>query len=296
MIAAILALVAAIGVFYVYSSLAFGWEGMRPGPKVSTDLTERRRLTADEWMVQAGLDDVGIAEFTAVVVALFVVGFASTFVIFGGWASSLTIGVFAGSFPVASYRSRRRNRRARAAESWPRMIEEIRILTSSLGRSIPQALFEVGERGPDELQHAFRAAHREWLISTDFARTIAVLKQRLADPTADATCETLLIAHELGGTDLDQRLAALAEDRTQDTQGRKDARARQAGVRFARRFVLFVPFGMALAGASVGSGRDAYGTPAGQAVVLTGIALVVVCWLWAGRIMRLPDEDRVFQQ
>src|SRR5205085_2522237 len=83
-------------------------------------------------------------------------------------------------------------------------------------------------------------------------RTCAVLKSRLADPTADATCETLLVAHEIGGTDLDRRLASLVEDRIQDLHGRKDARAKQAGVRFARRFVLAVPVGMALAGLSIG--------------------------------------------
>jgi tight adherence protein B len=176
------------------------------------------------------------------------------------------------------------------------MIEEIRIRTGALGRSIPQALFEVGRRGPVEMQPAFEAAHREWLASTDFARTVRVLKERLADPTADATCETLLVAHELGGTDLDRRLDALVEDRIQDVQGRKDARAKQAGVRFARRFVLIVPLGMALAGMSVGNGRRAYATPLGQLAVFTGIGMVVLCWVWAGAIMRIPEEERVFSR
>ncbi|MDQ4145448.1 MAG: type II secretion system protein F, partial [Actinomycetota bacterium] len=97
----------------------------------------------------------------------------------------------------------------------------------------PQALFEVGRRAPEELRHAFAAGEREWLISTDFARTVAVLKERLADATADAALETLLVAHQVGGADLDHRLAALVEDRIQDLQGRKDALAKQAGVRFA---------------------------------------------------------------
>ena len=145
-----------------------------------------------------------------------------------------------------------------------------------------------------ELRPAFAAAHREWLLSTDFARTLEVLKGQLADPTADATCETLLIAHELGGTDLDRRLEALAEDRRQDTQGRKDALAKQAGVRFARRFVLIVPMGMAVVGLSIGNGRAAYQTSLGQVIVVVALGLVVICWLWAGRIMRLPDEQRVF--
>jgi tight adherence protein B len=129
------------------------------------------------------------------------------------------------------------------------------------------------------MQPAFAAAHREWLMSTDFPRTVAVLKERLADPTADATCETLLVAHGLGGSDLDRRLEALIDDRIQDVQGRKDARAKQAGVRFARRFVLVVPLGMALAGMSVGNGRSAYATPTGQLAVAIGIGAVVGCWV-----------------
>lgn len=179
-------------------------------------------------------------------------------------------------------------------DAWPRLLEELRILTSSLGRSIPQALFEVGRRAPDELRPAFLAAQREWLLSTDFGRTLQVLKGQLADPTADTVCETLLVAHEVGGTDLGRRLDALIDDRVQDTQGRKDARAKQAGARFARRFVLIVPAGMALAGMSVGTGRSAYQTSSGQILVVVAIGLVIACWVWAGRIMTLPPEERVF--
>jgi tight adherence protein B len=58
--------------------------------------------------------------------------------------------------------------------------------------------------------------------------------------------------------------------------------------------VLIVPVGMAVAGMSVGNGRSAYGTPLGQVLVVAGIAMTAACWLWAGRIMRLPEEQRVF--
>lgn len=66
------------------------------------------------------------------------------------------------------------------------------------------------------------------------------------------------------------------------------------GVRFARRFVLIVPIGMAVAGLSIGTGRSAYQTPTGQLAVVAGIAVMGACWVWAGRLMRLPEEDRVF--
>ena len=236
------------------------------------------------------------SEFAAVVGTLALLGAAAGYAVFGAPLPALALGAFAGSFPIAGYRNRRRTRRAVAQEAWPRMIEEIRLLTGSLGRSVPQALFEVGARGPEAMRPAFAAARREWLISTDFPRTVRVLKDRLADPTADATCETLLVAHEVGGTDLDRRLRDLIDDRIQDVQGRKDARSKQAGVRFARAFVLIVPLGMAAAGVSVGEGRAAYRQPMGQLAVLIGLALVVLCWMWAGSIMRIPEEERVFER
>src|SRR3546814_19160837 len=92
------------------------------------------------------------------------VGALAGYAVFGGIVPALAIGGFAGSFPVASYRMRREARRSAAMDAWPRMLEELRILTSSVGRSVPQALFEVGRRAPDVLRGAFDEAHREWLL------------------------------------------------------------------------------------------------------------------------------------
>ncbi len=271
-----------------------GWAGIGPGPRQPTGRAPG--ATVHHWLTQAGLDQVSPTEFLAVTGAVGVLGTVVASAVFGSVGPALLAGLCSAAIPVTSFRNRRRARRQRAQEAWPRLIEEVRILTGSVGRSIPQALFEAGGRAPVELRGAFDAAHREWLITTDFSRTVTVLKDRLADPTADAACETLLVAHDVGGADLDRRLEALADDRRDDLQGRRDARARQAGVRFARRFVLIVPLGMAVAGMSIGNGRSAYQEPSGQAAVALGLALVLACWIWAGRIMALPDERRVFER
>lgn len=281
MTALLLATTAAVGVHLVYTSVALGQRHLRARLGHPT-LARRRRVGALPSREVAGLT-VGLAALGGLVALS----------VFGRPLPAIAVAGFASTFPTASQRARERARRASAMEAWPRMLEEVRILTSSLGRSIPQALFQVGRRAPLELRPAFDAAHREWLLSTDFARTVRVLKTDLADPTADAALETLLVAHEVGGTDLDRRLAALIDDRRQDAQGRKDARAKQAGVRFARRFVLVVPAGMAVAGMSIGTGRAAYQTGMGQVLATIAIGLVVACWIWAGRIMALPGEQRV---
>ncbi|MEX1177431.1 MAG: hypothetical protein WEB09_03125 [Nitriliruptor sp.] len=293
-LAIVLSLCAAYGVFLIYTSVALGWRGL--GVSAATGRRRRDRFQLGEWLVQAGLEKVRPVEFLAVSVVLFVIGAVAGLALFAGPVAGLVIGGTAAAAPVLTARSRRQQRRERTRDAWPRMLEELRLQAISLGRSIPQALFSVGLRGPEELRPAFAAAQREWLISTDFDRTLEVLKAQLADPTADAVAETLLIAHEIGGTDVDRRLKALIEDRIQDLQGRKDARAKQAGARFARWFVLIVPIGMALVGLSIGEGRAAYASAGGQLAVIGALGLIALCWLWAGRLMQLPQEQRVFTE
>jgi len=234
-------------------------------------------------------------EVLAAVIVVAVAGGILAWILFGGVLPALFAAGFAGTFPVAGYRRRQQSRLDSALEEWPRILEEIRLRTGSLGRSIPQSLFEAGGRAPDQWRPVFEAAEREWLLTVDFARTVAIIKEGLADATADAVCETLLMAHDIGGTDLDAKLADLIEDRTTDVQNRRDAASRLAGVRFARRFVLLVPLGMAVAGLTIGSGRQSYESPTGQLAVVAALASVAACWWWSGRLMRFPSAARVFR-
>jgi tight adherence protein B len=278
------AALAGTGVYLVYTSFVYGG---RPTP------SKRRRLQL--WMEQSGLAMAAPAELGIAFLSVALFGIAGGYLLFGAPLPAVATGLLAAGLPLSAYRSRREARLAAAADSWPRLLEEIRLRTGSLGRSVPQALFDAGRRAPAEWRPAFVAAEREWLLTTDFGRTLELLKGRLADATADAVCETLMVAHELGGADLEARLKDLIDDRIQDLEDRKDALTRQAGVRFARRFVLLVPLGMALAGLTIGTGRAAYASAGGQVAVVAALVSVAGCWLWSGRLMRLPRPPRVFQ-
>jgi tight adherence protein B len=265
------------------------YTGLYPSTHGRTRAPARRPKESASLRSRAG------SPLAAATTAAGVAGGALAYLMFGAAVPALVAAGFAATLPIGAERRRRRLRLEAAAESWPRILEEIRLRTGSLGRSIPQALFEAGRSVPPEWRPAFEAAEREWLLTVDFPRTLDLLKQRLADPTADAVCETLLVAHDLGGGDLDAKLADLIEDRTQDVQSRRDAASRLAGVRFARRFVLLVPLGMAAAGLTIGSGRHAYTTTGGQLAVVAGVLAVAACWWWSGRLMRMPAPPRVFR-
>lgn len=284
MIGLLAAALAGLGTYLLWTALAFGWRGTGRELRIAA---RRRRGLKNWWQTSA-------REATAGMIVAAGAGGLVGFLLFGGALPAAISAGFAATFPLAALKARRRQRLALARDAWPRLLEQLRLMTGSLGYSIPQALFEVGKGAPLEMKPAFVAAEREWLLTTDFERTLALLRAQLADATADAVCETLFVANEVGGAGLDRRLAALISDRAHDVQARKDARSKQEGVRFARRFVLLVPLGMTLAGLSIGNGRHAYATTGGQLAVAAGLLGIVVCWLWSGRLLQLPEEPRVF--
>ena len=49
-------------------------------------------------------------------------------------------------------------------------------------------------------------------------------------------------------------------------------------------------------GQTIADGRGAYTTPGAQVAILVALGIIGACWLWAGRLMKLPEEERVFYE
>ncbi len=225
-----------------------------------------------------------------------VTGWTTAQTLFGGFAAPALVAVVGAAMPRRAAAARRQWQAARSRQAWPGLLAEIRIGVAHRNQSIPAALFAAGAQAPAEWREAFEQAARAWALSTDFEASLRLLKNSLADSTADAICETLLAAHEIGGVRLEARLRGLAEAAHAEAAARSDARSKQAGARFARSFVALVPGFMAVIGLSIGRGQQAYQTSEGQLLVVFSVLAVIGCWLWAGRIMAIPQRTRVFVQ
>lgn len=284
----LLAALSSVGTYLLVSAVLFKRRSL-----IAPQFIEHFRKTHEDLLGRAGITANQRGSFLRLVATLFVFGALLGGLAFGGILSAVAFGCATAVAPLVWYRQRHQQQREEAAEAWPHLIEEVRVLCTSAGKPIPQAFLTVGLRGPEVYREGFRAAMREWTLTTDFARATQTLTRHLADPVADVVAYTLLVAHQSGGTDTDRRLRNLARDRTADVAARRDARARLSGVRFARRFVLIVPLGMALAGMSIGNGRAAYATSTGQLGIATALVLLGMCWVWSGRLIRLPQEQRV---
>ena len=120
---------------------------------------------ATRWLDRAGLRGTGGRELIAVMVVIAGVAGGGALVLFDGLLPAIVIAIFTATLPVAAHRQGERARRQAAQDGWPRLIDEIRILTGSVGHSIPQALFEAGANAPAGM---FGSTESRWLMSTTF--------------------------------------------------------------------------------------------------------------------------------
>lgn len=199
----------------------------------------------------------------------------------------------AGGGTAASRRVDAQQKRLLRA-TWPQLLDTVRVDLTLTQVPLADALFGAARRLPSPLSGRFLRAEREWVNSVDFPRALTVLATDCDDPFTDLVCESLRTIARVSARQMNRRLHDVATDLRITVRYAHDAEATLAGARFARRFVVIVPVVMALVGVWVGQGRAAYQTPTGQ--VVGGVALLVMlaCWWWAGRLLKLPEPPRVF--
>ena len=264
-----------------------------PAAPVSTRATGWHARTQDA-LVQAGVAGVtpGALVLTSVVVGIVVllVGVALTRIP----SIALCFAVFAALAPWALVRGRARRRRARLRQLWPEVVDH---LGSGIraGLALPEAVAQIGERGPVELREAFTAFAEDYRATGRFGESLDALKARLADPVADRIVEALRLTRDVGGTDLGRLLRTLSTFLREDVRTRGELEARQSWTVYAARLAVAAPWVVLALLATRSEAAAAYDTPAGLAVLVIGGACTVVAYLVMLRIARLPDDPRVLR-
>lgn len=209
-------------------------------------------------------------------------------------AIAMCFTALAGAGPVALVRSRARRRRAAVRELWPDVVDH---LASGIraGLALPEALAQVGERGPEALRPAFRAFGEDHRAGGRFDDALDTLKARLADPVGDRVVEALRLTREVGGTDVGRLLRTLAQFLREDLRTRGELEARQSWTVNAARLAAAAPWVVLLLLTSRPDAASAYATPAGSAVVVAGALTTVVAYQAMVRVARLPEEARVLR-
>jgi tight adherence protein B len=207
---------------------------------------------------------------------------------------AVAFGIIAGYAPVALVRGRAQRRRRELAEVWPEAVDNLASAVRA-GLSLPEALSQLGERGPEPLRPAFTAFGRDYLATGRFGVCLDQLKERMADPVGDRVVEALRIAREVGGGDLGRVLRALSGFLRDDARTRSELEARQAWVVNGARLAAASPWVVLLVLSFQPEVIQRYRSPAGVLVLVIGGLACTVAYRLMVSIGRLPDEERVLQ-
>lgn len=181
--------------------------------------------------------------------------------------------------------------RRQLLSGWPRVLDEIRIRVATLGEPIPQAMFESAKGFEPQAAAIFDSNRVGWNLSGDFATVALSLQKDLDDARSQSVIQTLLLCHEMPSISTEARIDRLRSDRTWDLETSKEVESKLAGAVFARRFVLIVPVGMALAGAAIGGGRAAFSTTVGLTLSAFALLVLLLCWIWSSKLLGVPETE-----
>ena len=193
-----------------------------------------------------------------------------------------------------SISSRARNRRTRLREVWPEAVDTL-VSGVRAGMSLPEALTNLGERGPEAVRPQFRAFATDYAASARFDSSLDRLKTRFADPVADRIVEALRLAHEVGGTDLGTLLRSLSQMLREDMRTRGELEARQSWTVNGAKVAVAAPWLVLALLATRPQAAAAYATTAGAVVLLVGAVVSVIAYRLMLRLGRLPEEERTLR-
>ncbi|MCH6469687.1 type II secretion system F family protein [Sinomonas terrae] len=277
-------LIGGLGLFLVW------WACWEP-PRSKTRSEKPGRF--ERALRQAGIGNVSPVRLAAASVAF---GTLVTIVVASAtaWPIGLCFGAFALGTPLTLvlWQAKRRARALR--EVWPDAVDHLRSAIRA-GLSLPEALMQLGEKGPEILRPVFVAFAADFRSGGSFGDSLSRLKDQLADPTADRIVEALRLTRDVGGSDLGRLLSTLGECLRENLRTRSELEARQSWTVNGARLAVAAPWVVLLLLAARPEAMAAYARPAGLVVLGGGLIVSFVCYRLMLRIGALPPEERVLR-
>ena len=270
------------------------WRAATTEPVHKPKVEPRWRGELSDLIAQAGIASVSPGQVVASCAGMGAFVFVSTLLVSQAPTIALCFAAFGAWSPLALLRWRQRQRGGELREVWPEIVDNLASAVRA-GLSLPEAIAQIGVRGPEVLRPPFIRFGQDHRTSGRFDESIDRLKATLADPVGDRIIESVRMAREVGGSDLGRLLRTLSSFLREDARTRAELETRQGWTVNAARLALAAPWLMLGLLSLRPEAVRAYNSASGAVVLLVGGALSLVAYRIMLRIARLPTEQRVLR-
>jgi tight adherence protein B len=178
------------------------------------------------------------------------------------------------------------------SEVWPDVVDDLASAIRA-GLSLPQAVIELCNTGPDVLKPAFQLCRDQYQATGDFSAGLILVSQILQDPQADKFVASLQIAHEVGGADLGVLLRTLSEVMREELVLRGEIIARQSWTVNGAKLAVAAPWVTALVLSTRESAANVYLSASGIRMLAICAVVSVLTYVAMMKIAELPTEKRL---
>lgn len=197
--------------------------------------------------------------------------------------------------PTAFAKRSAERERIELAALWPEIIDHI-ISGLRSGMSLAETLIGLSQRGPLATRETFRDCESVLRTNGDFDEVFRIIRQRFDDGLADQVCEVLNFARGTGSRDTTITLRTLGDFIRSDISLRSEIRAKHGWIKNSALIAAAAPWILLLILSTQSNTVKAFSTPGGVSVLLAGVVMSIVAYIWMGRVGRLPQTPRIFQR
>jgi tight adherence protein B len=185
------------------------------------------------------------------------------------------------------------SQRRKLQKLWPEILDHL-ISGLTSGLSLTQTIAGLGKRGPVLSRAIFQEFESEIKDGATFQFALSNVKNSFSDPIADQVCEVLEFARSSGSRDSALTLRTLATYIRSDLALRNEIAAKHGWIKNAAILAGLAPWLLLLILSTQHTTVTAYGTPAGIAVLITGVVLTAIAYFWMDRVGKLDLAPRIF--
>ena len=206
---------------------------------------------------------------------------------------ALAFGALAAGIAFVTVRAKNNLNEAALIAAWPEVIDHLMSGIQS-GLSLTESLAGLSTRGPEILRPAFTQFKATLYGSGDLTQAIEELKALFAHHGSDQIFEALIISKALGGSELLQILRSLGDFLRQDLALRREIEVKHGWIKNSAHLSAAAPWILLLLLSTQPSTAGAYSTPTGAMILIAGLVMTGIAYIWMNRLGRLPQTPRVF--
>jgi len=206
---------------------------------------------------------------------------------------ALAFGTLTAGIAFVTVRAKNNLNEAALIAAWPEVIDHLMSGIQS-GLSLTESLAGLSTRGPEVLRPAFTQFKATLYGSGDLTQAIEELKAVFAHHGSDQIFEALIISKALGGSELLQILRSLGDFLRQDLALRREIEVKHGWIKNSAHLSAAAPWILLLLLSTQPSTAAAYSTPTGAMILIAGLVMTAIAYIWMNRLGRLPQTPRVF--